>query len=159
MVARGDRYEDIAPKFNITPGTITDIKQRNPDTLAILKENLMTHRVSQATKILDKANKAIEQKLDESESFDDKVQAINQEWAEGVITDEERNAKLRVLSKLTISDLTSISREMHNQSKTEGEDKPPPLTPQESQQYLVDLAKGLESGDAVVLERLVFRKQ
>lgn len=160
LIARGGMsFEKIAEKFNTTQPTITNIKKRNPDTLAILKENLVNHRTTMATAILDKANKAIEKKLDDSEAYDSKVVELRQEWIEGAITEEEYNARLRGLQKLTVTELTSISREMHSQTKSDGPDKTPPMNPGEAQAYLVELAKGLESGDEVVLERLVFTKK
>lgn len=159
MIVRGDQQKAIAAEFGLTEGTITNIKKRNPETLAMLKEQFTSHRVSQAVSILDKANKAIEKKLDDSELYDDKIAEIRQEFVEGVITEEERDARLRALQKLTVAELTSISREMHSQTKTEGPDKAPPMNAVEAQAYLIDLAKGLEVGDEIALERLVFTKK
>lgn len=160
LIARGDMtFEKIGEKFGVAQSTVSYIKKNNPDTLQILKDQLTNHRISQAATILDKANKAIEKKLDESDSYEDKLAEIDDQWREGVIDDDERNAKLRALQKLTVAELTAISREMHSQTKTDGPDKSPMMNPGDAKEYLIELAKGLEDGDEIALERMIFRKK
>jgi predicted DNA-binding protein YlxM (UPF0122 family) len=159
MIAREDSYSEIAEKFDISKATITNIKNRNPDTLKILKEQLLTHRLNQASGILEKTNRAIEKRLDESENFENELFELQRQYRDGEIEEKVFELRVRKLQKLNISELTSISREMHSQSKTSGSGDTPPMNPQDAQEYLVKLAKGLESGDEVVLERLVFSKR
>lgn len=157
-VVRGDSYDSIATDFSISKGTITNIKNRNPETLAILQENLLAHRQTQASSILEKANKAIDKRIDESEEFDTKLAELQRQYRDGEIDEDVFRVRVNKLQRLSITELTSVSREMHAQSKTQNPDERPAMNPNETKEYLVNLAKGLESGDEVVLERLIFKK-
>lgn len=154
-IVRGDSRKDIAQAFGITEAVVTNIKKRNPDTIKVMQEQILSHRISHASRILGKANLEIEQRLDESDQFDDKLEDLKRQHDDGELSDKEYQHRLRNLNKLTVADLTSISREMHSQTKT-GDGDGTPNDPRVNQTYLVELAKALESGDEVVMERLIF---
>jgi hypothetical protein len=155
-IARGDTQLQISKDFNVSKDTITAIKKRNPDTLALIKEQVLSHRVSMASRIIGKANMAIEKRIDDSEEFDDKVTELTKEYNDGELNQDEYEIKLRALNKLTVTELVSISKEMHAQTKKDPENPNADNNPADNQAYLVALAKALETGDEVVLERLIF---
>lgn len=159
MMVRGDRQEDIAKEVGLNRTTVIEIKKRNQETLDIMRAKLADHRLGQATKILDKANKAIERRVDRQIEADTQLDRIRKRFEAGEIDITEYRQQIAGLEKTTLTELVAVSKEMHSQAKTEMETlKNPAGSPQETKQRLIDLVEAIKAGDEVALERIVFKK-
>lgn len=131
LIARGDSYSSIQSELKnsgveISLSGITDIKQRNTMALDQIKTSLAAHEVSKATRILDKARKQIEEKLDSDEY-------------------------------ISVKDLTTVSKEMFNQSQIES-GKPTSIAsnPEENKKNLMTLLKAINDKDEIGMLHSIF---
>jgi hypothetical protein len=158
LKARGDTYQQISEATGIKVPTLQGIITRNKDTLAIIEDKMIEHKVSKSKKILDKAHDLIERKLDrivDSHEAQDEARAM---LKRGEISPEEyRNISMTFIDA-TLTELNSISREAWNQSQVES-GKPTSIaaSPREARDDLVRLVEALKiEGNELTLERLVF---
>jgi len=164
-MARGDTYAEIKDDLSkegvdISLSGLTDIKQRNSAALEQIKSSLVAHETSKSARILDKAKKQIEQKLDSAETFEVKMAVLRDKLESGEIIQGEYDSMVRVLefdSKITIKDLVTVSKEMFNQSQLEA-GKPTSITenPEENKRNLMILLKAINEGDEIGMLKAIF---
>lgn len=164
-LARGDTYQSIKDDLakegvDISLSGITDIKQRNSMALEQIKSSLVQHETSKSARILDKARKGLESALDDHENYREDLKKLVQaredgdiDWSEFIIAKSD----LDRASHLTAKDLTTISKEMFNQSQIEA-GKPTTITenPEENKRNLMILLKAINDKDEVTMLKTLF---
>lgn len=160
MFARGDTYAQVHERTGIAIPTLQKIKDRNREALDIIKGRMLSHAASKAAKIKDKALDLIEYKVDKASEADKSKEEIIRQAQEGEITWDEANTALRTLYDASLSDLTAVSREMHQQIKSESQSAlDGSVAPQVTKDHLKEVVAALDSGDEIELQRIVFRKE
>lgn len=160
MLVRGDTHKSIGQELGISAQTVVKIRDRNPDTLAIMKNKLVEKQISNAAKILDKSHRLLDDQLSQVEDAEQVRREARREYIDGLIDKKEFDARLRMLPKASISDLTSVSREMFNQSQIE-QGKPTSISgnPDEAKKQFLDLAEAIKAGDEVKLQQIIFNEK
>lgn len=150
LLARGtDTQGEIAKEVGVSDVTVTAVKKRNKENLAIISQQLLMRAAEDAGSIKEKANTKLSQKLDRDDKVVRIIEKAHDEFLEGEISIKEYSAILRKVKELSVNELVTVSREMHNQSA--GAEKPPT-----TQQDLAFLAAAIASGDEVKITQAVF---
>lgn len=157
LIARGDKHELIANELGISIPSVRAIKQRNKSIIATIEKQMLNHQVKRAAENLEKANQMLGERLDEGKDLKSELKMLNDDLENGRIDYDTYRAKFAHLNAqmLTTPELVSISKEMHNQTKVEGDEKSK-FNPNEAKEYVSSLVKAIEHGDEVALERIVF---
>ena len=157
MVARGDRNAEIARKIGVNPLTVARIKKRHPDVLKNIQGLMIERQVSQASKLLEKSHKLLEDDLDTIEAHRKTKKQITGRFRKGEINAEEYRSQLEGLVDASIAELTSLSREMFTESRVEqGQPTSISQNPKEAQAELKKLVELIEAGDTVELQKIIF---
>lgn len=151
MLARGDEQQQIIDALGggITKNTITAIKKRNKENLALIQEKMSVKAAEDAMSIKNKANVLISKKLDMGIDYDKILDKARQEWVDGDIDNQEFQKILNAHHDLSIGELVNVSREMHSQAA--GPEKPPATASD-----LALLAAAIKSGDTLKITQMVF---
>jgi len=165
LIARGDPYTSIQSALkedgiDISLSAITDVKQRNTSALEQIKSSLAVHETSKATRILSKARKQIEDALDSNEQYQKDLDMLKQAYEDGDIDIKEylhEKDKLYRTNFISIKDLTTVSKEMFNQSQLES-GKPTTITenPEENKKNLMILLRAIQAGDEIGMLHGIF---
>lgn len=151
LIARGDTQEQISQQIagGVSKNALTAIKKRNKENLDLIKERLMQRAMDDAEGIKQKANKIISQKLDHADDADVILDKARQDWLDDKITWPEYDKILKRFKPLSVTELVSVSKEMHAQSTDNT--KPPA-----SEADLASLAAAIRSGDEIKITQAVF---
>lgn len=156
LLASGSTYETIKAEFkgirNLSDPTIAKVKKRNKENLDMIAERMLQRQEQDAASIKQKANKLIAKRLDQSDEFQDLLNATLDDFKSGKIDYKTYQDKIKAFRTLSVSELVSVSREMHTQSGTE----PAKETPHKDLQALV---AAIRSGDEVRLSEMVFKSK
>ena len=165
MLARGDTYAKIRENMIADEGrspailTLSNIKKRNLDSIQIIKNKLTQIEVAKTEDLLMKTRHLIERKLDASldESVPPKLQAL---YDDGVIDDKEfetRYQKVLNARNIALKDLTTVSKEMFNQSQIES-GRPTSITnsPELAKQQLDTLLRAINTGKEEDIAKAIF---
>lgn len=157
LLARGDTYSKISEQMKIPVSTIQGVKERNPGALENIKDKLLSHKISTSKKILAKSQELIEHKLDKAISSEVSREDALKQYQDGLIDYDEYQKLTFALVDISITELNSLAREAFHQSQIQ-DGKPTNIssTPIEAREELMALARALESGDEVTLERIVW---
>lgn len=160
LLARGDTHAAISEAMDIPVTSISGIKQRNSQALAVIQERMVTHQASKSKKLLDKAHDLIESKLDRSAKAEEIRHQAFQDFHDGLIEKEELRARIDTIEEATLKDLTSVAREMFNQSQIES-GKPTSISnsPVEAKAELLKLVEAIKEGDEVQLFKMVLNPE
>lgn len=158
LLARGDSNASVARETGISESSIKNIKERNADTLQVIRAELVARETKKAKKLLDRSHELIEKRLDnESTTFENRDK-LQEKYDDGEITNSQYLQGLRSLPMLTLTELTALSKEMFNQSQVE-EGKPTSIsagtgtTPQDAKSRLRQLLDLMaENGEAEMLD-------
>lgn len=159
LLARGDSNAAVARQTGISESSIANIKERNADTLAVIRAELVARETKQAKKLLDRSHKLIESRLDNETTTFDNREKLQEKYDAGEITNSQYLQGLRALPMLTLTELTALSKEMFNQSQVE-EGKPTSIsagtgnTPQDAKSRLEQLLQLMRDNDEVTLLEL-----
>ena len=161
LLARGDTHQSIADALGISTSTVGKIKQRNQETLASVRGELIKHETRKAKRLLDRTHKLIEDKLDEFEDVNNRRAKYDKMLDDEEITSAEYARLIRTLPTPSLSELTSLAREMFSQSQIE-DGKPTSIpggsgggSSKEAQEQLSALLTQLKDGDEVELIRIM----
>jgi len=164
-IARGDTYQDIKDDLvkegvDISLSGITDIKQRNSMALEQIKSSLVAHETSKSARILDKAKKQIEHKLDSADQIEKELEEAKKLYDDGDIDFKEYLDSVEQINRrghISVKDLVTISKEMFNQSQIEA-GKPTSITenPEENKKNLMILLKAINDKDEVGMLHAIF---
>lgn len=165
LIARGDSYTTIQKELekdgiSISTSGLSEIKKRNQEALSYIQHKLNEHQVSKTTKILDKARNMIEQQLDEANGNIPVLEELAELRANGDIDDAEfaRLSMSAVTSRrISIKDLTTVSKEMFNQSQIES-GKPTSITesPEQAKKNLQTLLEAINNKDEASMLKAIF---
>jgi hypothetical protein len=164
LIARGDTYDAIKGVLEsegtiISIATISAIKSRNKSALDFMKQELVKHEVSASTKLLGKARQLLERKL---------TRALNAEQIQKELIEEAKSGELEphifealynkaLKAELTVAELTSLSKEMFNQSQVE-QGKPTSITesPAQAKENLKTLLEAINNQDDEKILKAIF---
>jgi len=165
LIARGDPYSSIVDTLaqegiSLSMSAITDIKQRNTAALEQIKTSLVVHETSKATKILDKARKQLEEKLDNKELAAKEIAEVKQMYDDGLIDFADyatQKRHIEQMNNISIKDLTTVSKEMFNQSQIEaGRPTSIATNPEENKKNLMVLLQAIHDKDEVGMLNSIF---
>lgn len=159
MIARGDRYEDIHQETGVAIATVGRVKQRNLTALKKIEQKLAEHKARKTARLLDKTNDLIESKLDKAKTNVDAGEELWQRYQNSEITLREYIDAVKTFEKLTLTELTSVSKEMFSQNKAEEAKSGSggaETSKAETQLALNAILEAMEQGDAVTLQQIIF---
>lgn len=157
LLARGDTYigirEQIAEEFgrHLSDMTIRKVKKRNKDNLKLIKERIVAKEAYRAENIRDKANNLINARLTQADHDVNVLQQAYDDYVNGNMDYKEYMALTRRYQMVSLPELVSVSKEMHQQNKDEEAETKAPA------KDLDILAKALQTGDEVVLNQIIFK--
>lgn len=149
MIARGDLHEEISKELGIALQSVGNIKKRNKANLQIIEQKLLTKATEDALSIKHNANKKISKRLMRDDKATQILDKANDDYLNDRIDIKEYTEMVRRVKELTINELVSVSKAMHDQSS---ELEKPPAT----QSDLAALAAAIRSGDEVKITQAVF---
>jgi hypothetical protein len=157
-LARGDTQTKIASDLNINPSTVGKIKDRQSSAISTISAKVAQRKMRITSRILEKAHRQLEQRLDESDNYDEIIKDIQAEYEESDKTDADKEIlkhKLSKLKKLSVLELINITKEAFHQSQVE-QGKPTSLSysadPKTTKEQLDQLLEAIESKNG---ERLI----
>jgi hypothetical protein len=156
LLARGDSKAEIQAALAetgrpLSVGAIAAVKKRNIETFMRLKAIRIDREVSKAIAIRDQANRVLESELDGIERQSAILARAGQQYIDGDITLEQYIAIRKTIKRPSLSELTSVSKEMNMQ----GSDAPAVNTNPEAD---AAIRAAIEAGDEVTLTQLIFKK-
>lgn len=156
LLARGDTVRDISEQLGISEPVVTNIKKKNLETLNLIRQKHLEKRIQSSGKILDKANKLINRKLETADKDTVIKNDLLEQYRNGEIDYKEYQKQVFGLVDLSISELTRVSSEMQNQIQKNESEVGNDSSPEESKEQMEQLMKAIKDGDQVIMERLVF---
>lgn len=163
-LVRGDSHNKISEELGIAVDTVAAIKKRQSSALAVINTKVAEKKQLRTLRILDKAHELLEKKLTDADAYEELVAAIELEYANSDMTKEDqavRKAALKAISKPTVSELVTISKEMFHESQVE-QGKPTSIAAagsrEEQTAELQKMVQALDIGDEIELQRLTFKK-
>lgn len=164
MIARGDTYGAIQQAFklkdeSISISTISTVKKRNLEALKYMQGVIVEQSTNQSTKILAKSRELIDRKLDRALKQDDEIAEIKQKFEDGELESSEFMHLLDRATKheLTVTELTSLTREMFNQSQVE-QGKPTSISdnPAQAKENLKTLLEAINNKNETAILEAIF---
>lgn len=156
MLARGDTHQQIVDWLDKEKGismslaNIGVIKKRNEEGMNFIKTELMKHEQTVAATILDKTRRLINSRLDKALTLEETLKKLRDSFDSGDITDSEyyRQVDIELKNRLTVQELTSLSKESFNQSQIEA-GKPTSITesPEQAKAHLQTLLAAISKRD------------
>lgn len=129
-LARGDKQQDIASDLQIAPNTVTKVKERQSQALEVINTKVAQRKLRITSRILEKAHRQLEQRLDESDNYEELLKEIQEDWEKSDQTEQDEKVftkKLNQLKRLSVLELINITKEAFHQSQVE-QGKPTSLT-------------------------------
>lgn len=160
LLARGDSANAVARELHISPMTVGKVKARNKETLDMVTKKLIIHKTKQAKRLLDKSHDAIERRLSaDDEYFQEKID-IRRQYLDGEINAYDYKLKMSAIPNVTLAELTSLAKEMFNQSQIEageptGITRGEGATTGEAKQKLEELIEALHQNDEVKMLKML----
>lgn len=151
-LARGDKQLDIMAEMGVAIATVTAVKKRNKENLAIIKQKTLEKQIENAEAIKQKSNAKLSKRLDRDDEAEKIISKAQSEYLNGDISLKEFSDIMRRVKELSVNELVTISKEMHHQ--TVETDKPPAAAGD-----LTDLIAAIKSGDEVSITKAVFNGQ
>jgi hypothetical protein len=165
LIARGDSYSQIKASLekegvSISTTAIGDIKARNEQALSYIQNKLIDHETTKTARILNKTRDMIEKKLDAASGDVPVLQELIELRDNGEIDDNEfARLSMRAVEShsISIKDLTTVSKEMFNQSQIEA-GKPTSIseTPEQAKKNLQTLLEAINNKDEAAMVKAIF---
>lgn len=164
MLARGDTHQQIVDWLDKEKGismsiaNIGVIKKRNQEGVTFMRGELLKHEQTVAATILDKSRRLINSRLDRALSLEETLKDLRDRYETGDIDDTEyyHRVDIELRNRLTIQELTALSKESFNQSQIEA-GKPTSITesPEQAKAHLQTLLIAIaKRDDAATLQAL-----
>jgi flagellar biosynthesis GTPase FlhF len=160
-IARGDTYQTIIENVQEEFGakmaipTISDIKKRNLDALEIIRNTIIKEEEATAKKLLEKSRSLIGKNLTKAEKDAQYLDDMESDFRRGKIKLKEYQQAISTVKMPTLTELTSVSKEMHHQDSVENQKISEASKPENAK----DVWQLLKDGDDVELQRIVFGKK
>ena len=165
MLARGDTHQQISDwlktekGIDYTPAAVGVLKKRNEEGISFMKGELLKHETTMAATILDKSRRLLNTRLDKALSLEDTLKVLRKKYDDGEITDKEyyHDIDIELRSRLTVQELTQLSKESFNQSQIE-QNKPTSIidSPELAKQHLQTLLVAIANKDDAALLKGLF---
>lgn len=165
MLARNDTYQQIVDWLKNEQGveisvkTIPLIKKRNIESYNFMKGKMVEHEATLSTSLLDKSRRLLDKQLDKALTLEEDLAKLEKRYDEGEIDEKDywRMVDVALRSKLTVKDLTSISKESFNQSQIE-QGKPTSIAenPAQAKESLGKMLSAIANNDQAAMLRTLF---
>lgn len=146
---------------SITESALYAIKRDHSDTVTRMQETMADSAVADADAILKKSRVMIAKKMQKADRDGNTLEQLDQQYRDGDLEMSEYRRKKSGLLKMSVHELTQISKTMHDQViKVPGELPPggagslPPGGSSPAQ--LEALLLAIKAGNTVELQRLIF---
>lgn len=159
LIAKGEPYHEIVSMLkeefgeSATIGTLTNIKKRYAEVLHQLKNTIIEYEEETAQALLEKSRKLLGKRLAIANTELAEYYKSLEEFESGEITFSEFKLRVAHFKLPTLTELTSVTKEMHAQSSGGGEGSLPPARKSDLTEAIND---AIARGDTVALERIVF---
>lgn len=156
MLARGDTVREIAKTTEISSVAVSAIKKRNPEVFKYIQKRYIDKHLVSTTKILNKSNSLIERKLDTVEDDETTKNELLERYRNNEIDYKEYKRLSMGLIEASLSELTTVSREMANQLEKMKSDEEPKNQTSNSREQTEELLNLMKEGNHVELQRILF---
>ena len=169
LLARGDTLSQVAAhlleyyQVTVSESGLSQIRSNNKETISQMQQVIADGQSAEAEAIANRARRLINNKLDRAERDGKTLEELDQQYRDGEIKDvQEYRRRKAGLLKISINELTTISKAMHNQSQhtppPAGDDKPalPSGHSGATPAHLEAMLQAIAAGNTVELQRLVF---
>lgn len=169
MMARGEKYgtiinvlkEEHDIDYSLTG--LTELRKRHADTIKIMTDMIIEAEATESEKIKTRSLRKISRTLDRADADEMELQALEEEYRkpDSKITLAEYRRRKSGLLQLNVTELLSISKEMHAQSsklKSTGSPQLPAGTGApvgQSPQLAEALLDAIRRGDTISLQQMV----
>lgn len=165
LLARGDKYQEVADtlkredNIELKATGISMIARRHKDTIATLRKQMQDKVTSNSLAILDKSRQLIEKKLDRASKLELVLDELADQFANNEIDLDEYLTKVRAIPAITLTELTSVTKEAFNQSQAESGalGALPGVSPEDAKAQLATLVRAIQDGNEIELQRIVFK--
>lgn len=156
LLARGDTAEEIQRIMKqdhraVSKNAVYAVKKRNKPNLDMIRAKLLEKETSDALANKQNANLVISKRLKREDKSADVVNRAQQDYLAGLIKLEDLVDITKRFKETSLTELVSVSKEMHNQSKEEDTKAP-------EARDLSALVEAIRSGDEVTLSKMTFNK-
>lgn len=171
LIARGDTMSQVAGyllehyQITISESALYQIRSKNKDTIAAMQQTVADGQSAEAEAIANRARRMLNTKLDKAERDGRTLEDLDEQWRNGEIKDKAEYQRRKAgLMKISINELTTITKAMHTQSAP-----PPPADPEapalpagshhipaNTPARLEAMLQAVAQGKTVELQRLVF---
>ena len=165
MMARGENYDTILrilrDKYDvtITSGALSNLTKRHLDTIKEMELMILEAETAEAEQVRVKALRQLSRKLDKASQDETEIEELDRKWRDGEIKDmaDYRRRKAGLL-KLSVNELSKVSREMYSQTdKTKAPGQLPGTagagTP--DPKWIEALMLAVQRGDTIALQQLI----
>jgi hypothetical protein len=171
LLARGDTLSQVVGhlldyyQVTVSESALSQLRSNNKETIAQMQQVVADGQSAEAEAIATRARRLINNKLDRAERDAKTLEELDQDYRDGKIKDVQDYRRRKAgLMKISINELTTISKAMHSQSQhtpiPPAGDTPPALqsgshsgaTPA----HLEAMLQAIAAGNTVELQRLVF---
>lgn len=171
LLARGDTLSQVAGyvletyQITISESAISQIRSKNKDTIAAMQQTVADGQSAEAEAIASRARRMLNTKLDKAERDSNELEDLDRQWRDGEIKDANEYRRRKAgLMKISINELTTISKAMHSQTAPPPPGNPDPLglpagghqLPTSTPARLEAMLQAVAEGRTVELQRLVF---
>lgn len=172
MMARGEKYGTIQRvlkehhNIDYSQQSLSDLKKRHKDTISEMHSMILQDQASDAENIRAKSLRLLSRRLDQANADEVEIAKVDDEYRNGDMSLSEYRRKKAGLLKVSIKELTEVSKEMTAQSKHAGtlpgrlpagangdEDSGGSIDPK----FAEALSQAIARGDTVALQQLVIQ--
>lgn len=172
LLARGDTLSQVAAQlltdFNVkvTESALSQLRRAHQETLDKMRDAMVEAESASAEALLKRTHRMIGARLDRADRDGKELEELDRSWREGEIKDYEVYRRRKAgLMKISINELTTVSRTMHTQTvkmpalPPGDPDRGPAVLPSGHHSNPAELEALLESikhGNTVEMQRLIF---
>lgn len=172
-IVRGDTYQLIADDLGVSTATISAVKKRQSNAIAMLSQKLLERKQKIAERILEKTHELLENRVDDALQYEKKCEKIEAKLDKDLlkateINDPEQRKEARADARnkynkamtrvrqeyMTTSTAVQLAKEMNAESTDDGSPNLP-ATQADSKAQLVALVEAIQSGDEVRLQQII----
>lgn len=166
MVARGEQTATILRILNDEHGVnytrddLSQLKRTNRDTINEMKQMILEAEASEAEQVRVKALRQLSRRLDKASEDEVEIHELDRQYRDGEIELNEYKRLKTGLLKLSVNELTSITKDMHTQSGGKRSTNALPGTPAASDntpdpKWVEALMTAVQRGDTIAMQQLV----
>ena len=168
-IARGDTMSQVAAhmledfEVTISESRLYQIKKDNHQTIQKIQERLADSVAADAEKIMQSTRVALARRLQRDSRDGAELEQLDQQYRDGELSKEDYQRQKTGLLQMSVAELVSISRGMHEQViKAPGSAELDAGPPQNSlgggstPAQLEALLKAIQAGNTVEMQRLIF---